>query len=124
MSGAPLMKDGDLISNAYREWVRSLPCACCGRSPRSEVQHAPTRGASGVTNDLKSHPACRRCHVRCGGQSVVERGQRLPPIPLADQLELVAATFARFWERAPWSTVEKVLVDVKAWRDSRVWIEA
>lgn len=124
MSGPPLMKSGELISRVYSDWVRSLPCAFCARPPRSEQHHYPTRGARGSINDVRSAPACRRCHIRCGGETVVHDGKRLSPILPFEQELAVALTWQRFGETAPWHVVERVMLDLKAWRDSRLWVEA
>lgn len=119
----PIIKDGELLSRAYSEWVRSQSCAFCGKAPRSEQHHYPTRGASGATNDLRSAPACRNCHLRCGGQVVTVAGKRMQPYTAIDQAAVVASTFSAFWARAPWHVVLAVLEHIKEWRASRVFIE-
>jgi hypothetical protein len=123
VAGSPIMKDGELLSPTYADWVRSLPCAFCGRPPRSEQHHYPNRGARGCINDIRSVPACRRCHIRCGGHAVVEKGKRHAPILSLEQELAVALTWLRFHETAPWLVVERVMVDVKTWRDSRIYVE-
>jgi hypothetical protein len=124
VSGEPLMKDGELLSPSYADWVRSDPCKSCSRPPHSEQNHAPTRGAHGCINDLQSHAVCRWCHIRCGGEWVVDRGKRLPPIPLEQQLLWVAETLFDFLGRAPADVLAKVLADIDAWRASRVYVQA
>lgn len=120
----PMMKDGELLSPTYLDFVRSLPCAVCCRQPRNEAHHYPSRGASGATNDLRSMPVCRECHLRCEGANVVVGGRRMPPVPAAEQAALVAATFFKFLEGAGrWHVVEQVLRDIKRWRESRVFTE-
>jgi hypothetical protein len=117
------MKDGELLSSVYTEWVRSQPCSSCSRAGRSEQNHAPTRGANGCINDLRSHPACRRCHIRCTGGTLFEGGKRLGPISLDQQEHWVRETFFGFLGRAPWRDVERVLADVRVWRENRVYVE-
>lgn len=119
----PIEKRGFLLSPSYTMWSRSLSCSVCGRQPPSEHNHAPTRGSLGSRNDLRGHPVCRRCHVRCGGETVVVDGFAMPPVTLEQQLVLVADTFALFWERASWLVVEQVLADIRAWRESRHFVD-
>lgn len=120
---APIVKDGDLLSESFKEWLRGLPCAVCERPAPSEPQHAPTKGAAGSTNDLHAYPTCRKCHLRAEGITVNDHGLLLSPISLEERLDLVRKTWALFFSRAPWSVVEEVMADVKAWRESRVFIE-
>jgi hypothetical protein len=56
---------------AYLNWIRSLPCVCCGKAPRSEAAHVragypaegwrPT-GMAEKPSDRRTAPLCRSCH--------------------------------------------------------------
>jgi hypothetical protein len=116
---SPISKHGDLIVQAYRDWVAKLPCAHCGRTPKSEVHHFPSRGASGYTFDLRVTPLCTECHQRAHGQSVWFGNKRLSPIDAGVQTLYVALTWQRFAEVAPLETVELVMVEVRRWRLAR-----
>lgn len=42
------------------EWIRSLPCVCCGGRDRVEAAHARSRGAGGTSEHLV--PLQHVCH--------------------------------------------------------------
>ncbi|HME59219.1 MAG TPA: hypothetical protein VKF63_12830 [Terracidiphilus sp.] len=46
----------------YRRWVKSLPCAGCGRSWNVDPAHTGPHGLSQKASDLTCIPLCRRCH--------------------------------------------------------------
>lgn len=47
------------VSERYRRWVRTLPCAWCGAAPPSDANHEPRRGMSGgKRDDLNVMPLC------------------------------------------------------------------
>jgi hypothetical protein len=116
---SPILKHGELVIAAYREWVATQSCSHCGRAPRSEVHHFPTRGASGVVFDLRTCPLCLECHRRAGGEIVWFGSKRLMPIDGDKQALYVAQTWQRFVERAPWDVVERVMAEVRRWRQER-----
>lgn len=45
---------------AYDDWIRSKPCACCGRGDHIEAAHVRSRGAGGTAED--QIPLCCFCH--------------------------------------------------------------
>lgn len=47
-----------------RRWLRTLPCACCGRPAPSEVSHERRKGTGLALKsaDTRAWPSCRRCH--------------------------------------------------------------
>lgn len=52
------------VSERYRRWVRSLPCAWCGAAPPSEADHHPHRGmGGGKRDDLLVVPLCTVDHA-------------------------------------------------------------
>lgn len=54
-----------LRSEAYKTWVRTLPCATCGRRGLSECNHVVGYGfkpVGGKTDDFWVFPQCRECH--------------------------------------------------------------
>lgn len=61
---------------AYLTWIRSLPCAACGRAARSEAAHVGTDGGTGIkANDYSAIPLCAACH-RVGPNSYHMAGKR------------------------------------------------
>ena len=46
----------------YRRWVKSLPCAACGRSWGIDPAHTGPHGMSQKSSDLTCIPLCRRDH--------------------------------------------------------------
>lgn len=119
----PILKDGKLLSPTYSEYIRALPCAICGRAPRSQQHHWPTKGAGGTTNDIHSFPVCNDDHRRCEGATVLMSGRRMPPIPAEEQTAIVARTFMAFVERGRQHHVDQVLRDIRRWRESVVFTE-
>lgn len=63
------------VAERFRRWVRTLPCAWCGRPGPSEANHEPRRGMDGgKRDDLDVVPLCagpNGCHA------VVTRTNRL-----------------------------------------------
>jgi len=52
-----------IVNLAYRAFVRSLPCCCCGRTWGVEFAHTGNRGLSQRATDLDGVPLCRKsCH--------------------------------------------------------------
>ena len=43
------------------DWIRTLPCAACGRDGPSDPAHMKSRGAGGTSDHLV--PLCRMCHT-------------------------------------------------------------
>jgi hypothetical protein len=47
----------------YRQWIRSLPCACCGQEPAGEAAHTGQDGGmSQRSSDWSCVPLCPECH--------------------------------------------------------------
>ena len=48
----------------YRAWIRSLPCAICGRQP-AEAAHTGTDGGMRLkASDFSCIPLCSNCHTQ------------------------------------------------------------
>lgn len=108
---AAFPKDQRVADPAYLEWLRRKPCAFC-QAPGGEAHHVILKGMGGATQrDDVAVAACRSCHMRCHGQTVVQAGgARRGPIPVEDQKEaarrmrdafLADNHRARRWEM-PW----------------------
>lgn len=137
-------KAGNLVSEAYLEFVRGLPCCLCFSDPPSEAHHHPPKGR-GITRDDKTMPVCRLCHMRCHGETVVisKRGPlwtvggkwsqgdleraneailtaRLGPISEARQAKLVEVTRLKFLEYASTERFAAYAADRARWMATRV----
>jgi hypothetical protein len=56
-----------IVDEALLEFVRTLPCSVCGRTPGGEsfpitVSHIKTRGSGGDDAWYNCVPKCTRCH--------------------------------------------------------------
>lgn len=57
-------------SEAYRRWIASLPCFCCGIQGYSQCAHANGGGMGTKASDLETFPLCATrpgdmgCHMR------------------------------------------------------------
>jgi hypothetical protein len=56
-----------LRSAAYLAWLRTLPCAICGRTP-SEAAHTGPHALSRKASDFSAIPLCHQ-HHRTGNES-------------------------------------------------------
>jgi len=54
------------VSPDYLIWIRTLPCAGCGRQPTTEIlneaHHSGPRAASRIASDFAAIPLCHLCH--------------------------------------------------------------
>ena len=71
------MKPKTPRSSKYLAWLRTLPCAWCGRGPPSEASHHGRRGIGLKASDLDAIPLCRQCHRHHHGF----RFGATPPLP-------------------------------------------
>ena len=54
---------GRIECRGYREWIKTLPCAVCGKAPPSDPSHVNSfKGAGTKSPDLFCIPHCRSCH--------------------------------------------------------------
>lgn len=49
---------------AYLDWLRTQPCAFCGRPAPSEPSHHGRHGIALKPSDYLALPSCRPCHAR------------------------------------------------------------
>lgn len=55
----PVAKENPLVCEPYRALVRAMPCAHCGRPPRSQFCHADQGKGMGLkTDDRRGWPGC------------------------------------------------------------------
>jgi hypothetical protein len=62
------MRRGPPRNEAYKDWIRSLPCVACGVEGRSEAAH--TGGDGGMSmkaSDYSCVPLCADCHRQAPG---------------------------------------------------------
>lgn len=73
----PAPKDAPIQHKAYMDAVRSLPCAHCGKGPRSEFCHADEGKGMGIKSDCRNGwPGCHECHDAIGTRRIYDREQR------------------------------------------------
>ena len=70
-------------SSRYLAWLRTLPCAWCGRGPPSDASHHGRRGVGIKASDLLAVPLCRACHrhhhgIRPAGSSPLPTSAKWP----------------------------------------------
>jgi len=84
-------------NEAYKRFVRQLPCCVCCRTRGIEASHFGPHGTSQKSSDKQTLPLCRVCH-RTGPRSYHKLGPRrfaevhhLDPLALIEKLN-------KFWE--------------------------
>jgi hypothetical protein len=102
-----------VISEAYRQLVRQLPCARCGHPPPSQFCHADAgKGMGQKTDDRLGWPGCgphdgyRGCHDLIGSSGHYPRERR----------RLLELTYAR-WARAQIEEAGCWPVELPAWEE-------
>lgn len=59
---------GPSRDEAYKVWIRSLPCAACGIEGRSEAAHTGHDGGMSMkASDYSCVPLCADCHRQAPG---------------------------------------------------------
>lgn len=80
-----IQKDNPLVSEAYRALVRAMPCAHCGRPPRSQFCHGDQGKGMGLkTDDRTGWPGCGPdlntnspgCHWLIGTSGRIPKAER------------------------------------------------
>lgn len=70
-------KESALQHAGYMDLVRAMPCAHCGRAPRSQFCHTDETKGMGIKTDCrKGWPGCDECHFAIGTQRVYPRNER------------------------------------------------
>ena len=118
---APILKQGDLLSRAYLEWIRSRQCSFCDAAPPSHAHHWPPKGRLGYTNDLETLPVCAAHHGACHGQSVVFNGLLYEPVEDSRQTGAVEFWQSVFLEMASVEQWRQVGEDRAKWIEARIW---
>ena len=62
-------------SPGYLEWIRTLPCSVCHRTPGIEAAHTGPHGLGQKSSDLSAIPLCAS-HHRSGDDSYHKLGPR------------------------------------------------
>lgn len=73
----PVEKGGHVQHAGYMDAVRGLPCAHCGKPPRSEFCHSDEGKGMGIKSDCRTGwPGCHECHDAIGTRRIYDREQR------------------------------------------------
>lgn len=73
----PVEKDNPLQHAGYMNVVRSLPCARCGKPPRSQFCHSDEGKGQGIKSDCRlGWPGCAQCHHDIGTARIYPRNER------------------------------------------------
>lgn len=56
-------RKGLVVDDAYRKFVRTQPCACCGTRAYVEAAHVGVRGLGSKCSDRECLPLCRWHHT-------------------------------------------------------------
>jgi len=74
---APIEKERPVQHAGYMDAVRSLPCAHCGKGPRSEFCHSDEGKGMGIKSDCREGwPGCHDCHDAIGTKRIYPKEQR------------------------------------------------
>jgi hypothetical protein len=61
-------RKGPLRDEAYKAWIREMPCIACGIEGRSEAAHTGTDGGMSMkASDYSVVPLCADCHRQAPG---------------------------------------------------------
>lgn len=91
-------KENVLVSQAYQNAVRSLPCMRCGRPPRSQFCHTDEGKGAGIkTDDRRGWAGCAACHYLVGTSGTFTKLVRR-----AEDDRLAAKTRAEVLRRGIW----------------------
>ena len=70
-------KENALQHAGYMGLVRAMPCAHCGRAPRSQFCHTDETKGMGIKTDCrKGWPGCDDCHYLIGTKRIYPRDER------------------------------------------------
>lgn len=84
---------------AYLTWIRSFPCAACGRRPRSEAAHTGRDGGKGLkSNDYSAIPLCHICH-RTGTYSYHAAGRRTFAAMYCLDFDALVSRYNAIWDQ-------------------------
>ena len=84
---------------AYLNWIRSLRCAACGRSPRNEAAHVGRDGGKGMKcSDYATIPLCVHCH-RLDSTSYHNIGKKVFAAANLIDYDALVAKYNSIWEQ-------------------------
>lgn len=73
----PIPKENALQHAGYMDLVRAMPCAHCGRAPRSQFCHTDETKGMGIKTDCrKGWPGCGDCHHAIGTKRIYPKDER------------------------------------------------
>lgn len=70
----PYAPQPPIEDEAYKRWIKSLPCCVCGTWYKVEAHHTGVRGLSQTADDRSCIPLCRRHHDRRQPHSIHKLG--------------------------------------------------
>jgi len=74
---APIDKENAPQHLGYMNLVRALPCAHCGKAPRSVFCHSDEGKGMGIKSDCRQGwPGCHECHDAIGTQRIYHKEKR------------------------------------------------
>ena len=74
---APQPKEDAPQHQGYMDAVRSLPCAHCGKPPRSEFCHSDQGKGMAIKSDCRNGwPGCHACHDAIGTRRIYDKERR------------------------------------------------
>lgn len=82
-------RKGQLVDDAYRAFIRTFPCVCCGSRKWIECAHVGARGIGQKCSDYETLPLCSAHHVQ-GPQSHHVLGKRFWIVWGLDRAALIA----------------------------------
>lgn len=70
-------KENVIQHKGYMDLVRAMPCAHCGKAPRSVFCHSDMGKGTGIkTDSRRGWPGCTRCHELIGSTGKLGRNER------------------------------------------------
>lgn len=73
----PVEKDNPIQHAGYMNAVRSLPCARCGKPPRSQFCHSDEGKGAAIKSDCRlGWPGCAQCHHDVGTARIYPKNER------------------------------------------------
>jgi hypothetical protein len=82
---------------AYKRFIRKLPCVGCGKSWGIEAAHFGPHGLGQKASDLQTLPLCRGCH-QTGAKSYHKLGPKDFAIVHGIDVETLIAMLNNFYE--------------------------
>src|SRR5471030_108361 len=91
-------RNGPPRDEAYKAWIRTLPCLGCGREGQSEAAHTGTDGGLSMkASDYSCVPLCPGCHTQAP-HSYHRLGKRAFEQAHGLRLQAETARLATLWK--------------------------